>query len=78
MLGDARQAMQRVPRAIAYAVTAAAITMCSVLTAAEGWPGHIQIKETKEERQELPKEVCGVFVQNGKRAWFQLRHPAAL
>ncbi len=52
------------------------ISVFSALPASAAAPTHVDIEETEARWQTFPEEVCRVLVQNGKRAWYEVAHPA--
>ena len=61
---------------VSHVALAVVMTACSVQAAAGASPTHVEIKETGERWETFPEEVCAVFVQDGKRVWYELAHPA--
>jgi hypothetical protein len=53
---------------------AAALAACAALPAAEKFPMHVDIPESDAKWQVLPEQVRGVYVQDGKRVWYELNH----
>jgi hypothetical protein len=57
-------------------VLAAALTAYAALPEAERFPTHVDIPESNAKWQVLPEAIHGACVQDGKRVWYELEHPA--